>query len=183
MCHDFSRSLVSNDSVPLKYRNMTNAPFLSKILEWLIHKQIIIYLQRNNLLLELFQSDNYQHHSTESAILKVFSNIVIAVDRGTLALLFLLALSTTFDTMSHDILRGNLGFEWSRYSSRTHTWPVIIKSVYLDVQSATPRNILYRFHNILCLGHCLLTLFTDNIDRSIQAPNLLLHCYAYNTEL
>ena len=42
-------------------------------------------------------------HSTESAILCVLSDILLAVDRGDFAALVLLDLSAAFDTVDHDI--------------------------------------------------------------------------------
>ena len=50
----------------------------------------------------------YYHYSTESAVLKVFSDIVDALDSDSLVLLSLLHLSTAFDTVDHDSLRQRL---------------------------------------------------------------------------
>ena len=81
--------------VPSNYKPISNLPFLSKILDRIVHKQITGYLQQNNLLLE-FQSAYNHHHSTQSAMLKVFSDIVDALDRGNLVLLSILNLVSRF---------------------------------------------------------------------------------------
>jgi len=50
------------------------------------------------------QSAYRAHHSTETAILKVMSDILSALDSGDLALLTLLDLSAVFDMVDHVIL-------------------------------------------------------------------------------
>jgi len=48
------------------------------------------------------------HHSTERAILKVLSDILLAIDAGDLSALVLLDLSAAFDTVDHNILLRRL---------------------------------------------------------------------------
>jgi len=43
-------------------------------------------------------------HSTETAVLRVLTDILQAVDRGDSAALILLDLSGTFDTVDHEVL-------------------------------------------------------------------------------
>ena len=54
------------------------------------------------------QSGFRPSHSTESAILCVLSDILLAVDRGDFAALVLLHLSAAFDTVDYDILLQRL---------------------------------------------------------------------------
>ena len=65
------------------------------------------YLTIHNLL-PCLQSAYRKHHSTETAVLKVLGDILLAVDSGDLSVLALLDLSAAFDTVDHDILLRRL---------------------------------------------------------------------------
>ena len=81
---------------------------------------MIDYLLRNNLLPRL--SSAYRRcHSTETALLKVFSDIVDAMDRGNFVLLFLLDQSAAFDTVENCIIRQRLSRSFGVQGSFRHT--------------------------------------------------------------
>ena len=64
---------------------MSNLPFLSKVLERVIHNQNFAYLDENNLLSDV-QSAYKRDHSTETVLLKLFSDLIDAMDSGQLQL-------------------------------------------------------------------------------------------------
>jgi len=82
------------------YRPITNLSVVSKVLERLVARQLVRYLTENSLLPRL-QSAYRAHHSTETALLKVIGDILLALDSGNLPMLSLLDLSATFDTVDH----------------------------------------------------------------------------------
>jgi len=75
---------------------------LSKLLERIVARQLKSYLQLFDLL-QFLQSGFRPGHSTETAVLRVMSDLE-AVDSGDVAALVLLDLSAAFDTVDHGIL-------------------------------------------------------------------------------
>ena len=79
------------------YRPITNITFLSKIIECLATSQTMNYLVDNGLLPK-FQSAYRLHHSTETALVCVFNDILKTIDKHQDIVLVLLDLSSAFDT-------------------------------------------------------------------------------------
>jgi Reverse transcriptase (RNA-dependent DNA polymerase) len=85
------------------YRPISNLSVISKLLERIVAKQLGDYLQSADLLPSV-QSGFRPCHSTETATLRVLSDLLTAVDDGCVAALVLLDLSAAFDTVDHAIL-------------------------------------------------------------------------------
>ena len=85
----------------------------------LVHQQLIAYLEKHNMLPK-HQSGFRAHHSTETAVLKVISDILGAADQGYVALLGLLDMSAAFDTVDHDILFERLATSFGMATIISH---------------------------------------------------------------
>ena len=70
----------------------------------LLAQILTIIHQRRLHLLPPLQSAYCSGHSTETAVIKVLADILLALDRGDLAALTLLDLSAAFDTVDHATL-------------------------------------------------------------------------------
>ena len=77
------------------------------MLERLVSKQLVGYLKKNGLLPDL-QSAYKAHNSTETAVLKVLSDILLALDSGDVGVLMMLDLSAAFDSVDHATLLSRL---------------------------------------------------------------------------
>jgi len=96
------------DSGDLKnYRPVSNLPFISKLLESVVESRLLAHINGNNLL-PGWQSAYRRFHSTETAVTKVFNDLLPAVDRGQTSVLCLFDLSAAFDTVDHGPLLQRL---------------------------------------------------------------------------
>jgi len=89
------------------YRPVSNIPFIGKILEKAVSKQLIQHMNRYNLQDDL-QSAYRVGCSTETALIKIKSDMDQILDQGDDILLVLLDLSAAFDTIDHEILLHRL---------------------------------------------------------------------------
>ena len=89
------------------FRPISILTFTSKLVERLVCRQLVAFLEREGLL-PVYQSTYRKHHSTETAVPKIVSHALLAADRGDVTLLGLLDLSAAFDTVAHGILIDRL---------------------------------------------------------------------------
>ena len=89
------------------YRPISILPFLSKVLERIVHQQLSQFLAKNELL-NPFQSGFRPGHSTVTALVKITDDIRYNMDSKLLTVLALLDFSNAFNTVDYDILLGVL---------------------------------------------------------------------------
>jgi len=92
------------DAEELKnYRPVSNLTFVSKLVERVVSLRLVTQLNGHGMMPQL-QSVYRRHHSTETALPKVLSDVYAAIDCQQATLLGLLDLSATFDCVDYDIL-------------------------------------------------------------------------------
>ena len=178
--HDLDCTDVKN------YRPISNLTFMSKIVEKLVLAQLSTYLVENNLFPK-FQSGFRKFHSTESALLRVMSDICSAIDKGHVALLSLLDVSAAFDTVDHAILLERLSTScglagpacsWigSFITGRTQSVHLAgTRSPWADVRYGIPQGSV--------LGPVLYVLYTADIAKIIESLGFQVHLYADDVQL
>lgn len=89
------------------YRPVSNLVFLSKVVERLVSKRIVMHLESCKLF-DSHQSAYRSHHSCETALISILDTTFVSIDRGEVTLLVLLDLSAAFDTVDHRLLCDKL---------------------------------------------------------------------------
>ena len=90
---------------------MSNLAYISKIIERVVCDQLTLYTAKSDKIKPL-QSAYKQGHSTETAMLKVKTDLLHAIDQRKVVCLVLLDLSAVFDTVNHDYLVNHLKYRF-----------------------------------------------------------------------
>ena len=168
------------------YRPVSNLTFMSKVIERLVARQLTNYLL-SNALMPVLQSAYRKDHSTETALLRVTSDILFAADQGQVTLLSLLDLSAAFDTVDHDLLLQRLSttfgingvaHDWITSFLTNRTQQVVhggVKSAHVQLTSGVPQGSV--------LGPLLFVLYTAELSAIIKRHGLIPHCYADDIQI
>ena len=173
-------------SNPLNYRPISGLPFLSKQLERVVNEQLLVHLGENQLLPE-HQSAYRRSHSTETALLKVTSDVLLAADRGMVTLLGMLDLSAAFDCVDHHILLCRLRISYG-------ITDVVLEWIasYLTGRSQYVRynGMKSRVASIACgvpqgsvLGPLYYILYTSDVFKLITQRGFRIHGYADDLQI
>ena len=138
------------------YRLITNVAFLSKTLERVVAAQTINYLTDNDLMSKL-QSAYRRFYSTETALLCVYNDTLLALDSRQEVVPVLLDLSSAFDTIDHDVLldrlRSRYGIKGTALNWFRSYLTNRVQSVRIGDSSSSNRTLKYGEHSPgLCTG-------------------------------
>ena len=163
------------------FRPISNLKLLSKVTEKAVACQLTDYLNANGLQ-ERLQSAYKVTHSTETALLKVQSDIFNAIDKQESVLHLLLDLSAAFDTVDHVILLSRLNTRYGIKGNAPHWFASYLKdrrqfiqventrSSFVELQWGVPQGSV--------LGPILYTLYTTPLGDIIRKHDLQFHLYA-----
>ena len=77
------------------YRPISNLSFVSKMVERIVDSRLIAYLTPE------YQSAYRRNHSTETALVRLYNDMIQVIDSGQVGALVLLDMSAAFDTVDH----------------------------------------------------------------------------------
>ena len=168
------------------YRPISNLDFISKILEKIIHNRITSHLQSFPSICP-FQSAYRKFHSTETALLRIQNDLLLAIDQRKLSALVLLDLSAAFDTIDHSILLARLsstfGITGSALSLLTSYLTDRSQSVSIDCHSTPPSPMNTGVPQGSVLGPLLFTLYTTPLSYLFSTTPISYHLYADDTQM
>uniref|UniRef100_A0A8C2FL91 Reverse transcriptase domain-containing protein n=1 Tax=Cyprinus carpio TaxID=7962 RepID=A0A8C2FL91_CYPCA len=181
---------------PINYRPISKLPFMAKILEKVVAEQLNTFLEINDIF-DKYQSGFRKKHSTETALVKVSSDILMSADSGKHTVLVLLDLTSAFDTIDHNIMLDKLQdllgisgsvLKWFSSYLTGRSFSVFINQIMSDtvgLSSGVPQGsvlgpILFLLY-ILPLGQ-IISQFQD-VSYHLYADDIQLYCSFKPTEL
>lgn len=168
------------------YRPISNLPFLSKVLERAVASQLEQYLSQNGLHSQM-QSAYKKHHSTETAVLKVYNDLLCGLDTHKECILILLDMSAAFDTIDHIVLlarlRNRFGIKDTVLSWLTSYLKYRSQQVIIGSVRSSPVHLEYGVPQGSVLGPVLFTMYVAPLEDIIRAHGLSTVVYADDTQL
>ena len=168
------------------YRPVSNLPTLSKIIEKLVVRQLQHHMQVNGLD-EKMQSAYKSGHSTETALLRLKNDMLMAIDGRKAVVLVLLDLSAAVDTVDHDImcrrlerllgLRGK-PLAWFRSYLTARSQCVSVEEALSEIMC-----LLFGVPQGSVLGPILFTIYTLPLSKIADKHGIQIHMYADDTQL
>ena len=168
------------------YRPVSNLSFLSKLIGKVICSRILKHIADNELI-DKFQSAYRCGHSTETALLRVYNDIVTMVGKGNGSYLVLLDLSVAFDTIDHDTLFVIL----EKYVGITGSALQLLKSYFSDrSQRLLIDDVMSGAANLVCgvlqgsvLGPLKFCLYILPLGAILRYHSINYHIYADDSQL
>ena len=167
------------------YRPISQLPLTTKILERHVAMTMRRYLDDHGINY-MFQRAYRPNHSTETALVKIFNDISLALGTGKKVVLCLLDLSAAFDTLKHSVLIDRLreiglqdkALEWFQSYLSDRRMAVKIKEHVSELQV-----VKYGVPQGSVLGPMLFNVYCLPLTTLIRKYGVSYHVYADDTQV
>ena len=168
------------------YRLVSNLEFMGKTIEQAVTSQLTQHISGNSLL-EPMQSAYRSGHSTETAPLRVKTDLLQAIDRQEVVCLILLDLSSAFSTVNHCLLLQRLevsfgiketALEWIRLYLTGRT-----QRVSVGKATSSPIVLSFGVPQGSVLGPILFTLYTSPLGSICSKYGINYHMYVDDQQI
>ena len=162
------------------YRPVSNLCFLSKVLEKAVLNQFMDHCNEHSLFPD-YQSAYRRHHSCETALVKLFNDILWNMEDKEVTALLAIDLSVAFDTVDHevllDVLEAKFGVNgnallWFDNYLRPRNCKINIGSSY-----SSARELNFSVPQGSCAGPVLFSVYASTIQ-NVVTQDISLHGYA-----
>lgn len=167
------------------YRPISNLSFLSKILEKSILDQFRPYLETYGVI-PINQSAYRSNCSTETALCRIYNDMVAYSCLGTSSILLLFDLSAAFDTIDQPMLLDdlkNLGFRDSALSLFHNYLTCRSQFVYVNEKTSDSFDLNYGVPQGSVLGPTLFIVYMAGLARLLDMHHVNYHFYADDTQI
>ena len=133
----------------------------------------------------MFQSAYRMGHSTETALTRIHTDILLAIDDNSCVILVLLDVSAAFDTVDHDILLGRLEHHFG-ITGKALSWLMSYLTdrtqfVKVAIEHSTSRKLLCGVPQGSVLGPILYSMCTAPFADIMRQHGLNFHFYPDDT--
>ncbi len=178
---------LNGDSNDLKnYRPISNLPFLSKILEKCVQRQLCSHLTRHTLHAK-FQSGYRTDHSCETVSLSMYDDLLCLSDTKNKIILLLLDLSAAFDTVNHEQLLKKLSSKFGLANTILKWFKSYLndRSFTVNIDKSRSKKCFLRIGvpQGSILGPILFILYTKELELIAKKHGFNIHLYADDTQL
>ena len=177
--------LLKNNSldpnVLKNFRPVSNLTFIGKLIERVVLKRLDDHLSKNNLHCPE-QSAYKKNFSTETLLVRIWNDLLVASDEKSATVVMMLDLSAAFDTVDHDLLLNILMKEIGLRGTVLKWFESFLKgrSQRIRLGSTVSDEIIIKFGvpQGSVLGPVLFNLYIRSIYRYVQALNFTIFGYA-----
>ena len=178
---------LKGDSNDFKnYRPISNLPFLSKILEKCVQRQLCSHLTRHALHAK-FQSGYRTDHSCETVSLSMYDDLLCLSDTKNKVILLLLDLSAAFDTVNHEQLLKKLNSKFGLAETTLNWFKSYLndRSFTVNIDKSRSKKCFLRIGvpQGSILGPILFILYTKELELIAKKHGFNIHLYADDTQL